>query len=264
MKPKKESVFSRIADRSLRENVRLFVQIVKQTNFKKFTIIATAVLLVISLAGTLAVKFTQHPAPQLSDLTDVVVWTVELPVDLRENLGEDPVIATNGMNIQADVDESTFVAVVHFTGEREFCFGGTRDRVVVEQVLRGDTSLAGQTVYFYENAFIDYVKGDWMFRTCRTSLFREGEQYLIWGNRKEALDPAYWEASGLEELPEIAPSSVELSGFNLADTTSKLCLPDGQERRDLTKDTNEFNCVTQRELDNLYHIKDVILSEFGF
>lgn len=262
MKQKKESLFGRIAARSLRENVQLFVQIIKQTNFKKFTLIVTAVLLCLALAGTLVVKLTQHQTPQLSDLTDVTIWTGEVPADLRENLGEDPELSSNGVNIQADVDAATFVAVVQFNGQREFCYGGTRDRVVVEQVLRGDTSMVGQTVYFYENVFIDYVKGSWMMRTSRTGLFHAGEHYLIWADQLDPLDPVYWQNSGREELPEFSPVSIEISGFNLADTTSTVCLPDGQEKRDLTQDTNEFNCVTQEEIDNLYHIKEVILEQF--
>lgn len=265
MKPKKESVFSRIADRTLRENAQVFTQIVKQTNFKKFMIIATAVLLIISLAGTLAVKFTQHEMPAMSELTDVIIDVGERSEDYNWTLSKDENSVSNALSIQADVDAATFVAVVQYAGQREFCYGNVRDRVVVEQVLRGDTSMVGQTVYFYERSFIDYYRGNgWAARTYTTSFFREGEHYLIWADQLEPLDPAYWQASGREKLPEFSPVSIELSGFNLADTTSKLCLPDGQERRDLTKDTNEFNCVTQEELDNLYHIKEVILEQFGF
>lgn len=262
MKENRESRLSRIADRSLRENAQVFSQLVNQTNFKKFTIIATVVLLCVAIAGTLAIKFTQHPMPKLSELTNATIAVGERPRQYWWTLSTDADSVADSISVQADVDAASFVAVVQFNGQREFCYGGTRDRVVVEQVLRGDTSMVGQTVYFYERAFIDYSNGEWNAITYTTSLFREGEHYLIWADQLDPLDPIYWQNSGREELPEFSPVSIEISGFNLADTTSTVCLPDGQEKRDLTQDTNEFNCVTQEEIDNLYHIKEVILEQF--
>lgn len=249
MKQKKEGVFRRIADRSLRENAQAFVHFLKRTNFKRFTLLVTVVLVCAALAGTLAVKFTQREKPQWQQLTQVVVH-------------QRPNIPSDAATVQQEVENAQLVAVVRFDGDREFCYGGTRDRVVVEQVLRGDTSLIGQEIYFYENLFLDNMDDEWVFRVPTTGLFQLGAHYLIFADRLNPLDPVYWSASGREELPEFTPKDMEISGFNLANTESEV-MPEHFVKRDFTKDTNEFNALTQEEVDLLYAIKKQVLTEFG-